>query len=101
MGAVARREIPYGFLWSLVPTAIRSREAAALEQQVEQGGILVIGRVFDRTAFKSLFSFATTLDELPRSEVPGIDKAKADAVRLTEAVAELLGNQASKVTEAA
>jgi len=33
-----------------------------------------------------MFSFQTTLDELPPSEVSGLEKAKADAIRLTDAI---------------
>jgi chromosome partitioning protein len=86
MAHASRRKIPYGFLWSSVPPAIRSREMVNLESQVEQAGIPVLGRIFQRTAFSSMFSFQTTLDELPPSEVSGLDKAKADAIRLTEAI---------------
>ena len=86
MAHAARRNIPYGFLWSNVPPAIRSREMVNLESQVEQAGIPVLGRIFQRTAFSSMFSFQTTLDELPPSEVSGLDKAKADAIRLTDAI---------------
>jgi chromosome partitioning protein len=86
MAHAARRPIPHGFLWSNVPPAIRSREMMNLESQVEQAGIPVIGRIFQRTAFSSMFSFQTTLDELPPSEVSGLEKAKADAIRLTDAI---------------
>jgi chromosome partitioning protein len=91
MAHAARRPIPHGFLWSNVPPAIRSREMVNLESQVDQAGVPVIGRIFQRTAFSSIFSFQTTLDELPPSEVSGLDKAKADAIRLTDAI-ELLTN---------
>jgi hypothetical protein len=57
-----------------------------LERQVADAGIPVIGRVFQRSAFAAIYSFATTLDELPPSEVAGIDKAKADVIRLTDAL---------------
>ena len=76
----------YGFLWSNVPPAIRSREMMNLEAQVAQAQIPVIARVFQRSAFAAMFSFATTLDQLPPSEVAGIDKAKSDAIRLTDAI---------------
>lgn len=82
----SRRTIPYGLLWSNVPPAIRSREMMNLESQVATAGIPVIGRVFQRSAFAAIYSFATTLDELPPSEVPGIDKAKADVIHLTDAL---------------
>jgi chromosome partitioning protein len=95
MAHAARRVIPYGLLWSNVPSAIRSREMMNLESQVSEAGVPVIGRVFHRAAFAALFSFATTLDELPPSEVSGIDKAKADVIRLTDALVSLMKGAAS------
>lgn len=86
MAHASRRAIPHGFLWSNVPPAIRSREMMNLEAQVAEAKIPVIARVFQRSAFASIFSFATTLDELPSSEVAGIEKAKGDAIRLTDAI---------------
>ena len=90
MASVAQREIPHALLWSRVPTAIRSREMDALEVQIGKGGIPVLGRIHERTAYKSLFSYATTLDHLPPAEVPGIEKAKAEAAALAKAVGELI-----------
>lgn len=86
MGHAARRTIPFGLLWSNVPPAIRSREMTNLENQVAEAGVPVISRVFQRSAFAAIYSFGTTLDELPPAEVPGIEKAKADVIRLTDAL---------------
>ncbi len=96
---MARRRIPHGLVWSRVPPAIRSREMDALAAQVGEGGIPVVGQVHDRTAYKSLFSFATTLDQLPAGEVPGIPKAQAEAAQLAEAVVDLI--RAAQPQEAA
>ena len=41
-----------------------------------------------------MFSFATTIDHLPPQEVAGIDKAKGDAIRLTDAIDAMLNPQA-------
>lgn len=101
MAAVARRTIPHGFLWSAVPPAIRSREMISLEAQVAEAGIPVIGRIAHRSAFASLYSFQTTLDELPAGEVSGIDKAKADAIKLTEALAAMMNPQTAATGVAA
>jgi chromosome partitioning protein len=90
MGHASRRQIPHGFLWSNVPPAIRSREMMNLEDQVAEARIPVLGRVHQRAAFAAMFSFATTLDQLRPSEVSGIDKAKGDAARLTDAIDEML-----------
>ena len=35
--------------------------------------------LFERDAFRALFSFAATLDQLDPSEVSGLDKARANA----------------------
>jgi len=91
MAHASRRVIPYGLLWTNVQPAIRSRETMNLENQVAEAKIHVLGRVFHRSAFTAIFSFATTLDELPPREVSGIDKAKGDVVRLTDALDLLMG----------
>ena len=62
---------------------------------------LLLRRIFQRTAFSSMFSFQTTLDELPPSEVSGLDKAKADAIRLTDAIERLMKPDANSTAEAA
>jgi chromosome partitioning protein len=98
MAHAARREIPYGLLWSNVPPAIRSRERANLENQIAEARVPVIGRIFQRSAFAAIYSFATTLDELPPSEVPGIEKAKADVIRLTDALDSLMAGAAADNT---
>ncbi len=101
MAGVARRAIPHALLWSRVPSAIRSREMDALEIQVGEGGIPVVGRLHERTAYKSLFSYATTLDHLPQADVPGVEKAKLEAARLAAAVGELLRVGGASAGEAA
>jgi chromosome partitioning protein len=98
MAHASGRAIPHGFLWSNVPPAIRSREMMNLESQIAEAGIPVIGRVFQRSAFAAIFSFATTLDELPPAEVAGIEKAKSDALRLTDSIAFLINPQAATPT---
>jgi chromosome partitioning protein len=81
---------PHGLLWSRVPAAIRSREIAALESQIAESDIFVIGRIVERTAYKSLFSYNTTLANLPKGEVPGLDKANAEAAELAAQVVALI-----------
>ncbi len=103
MAHASRRVIPYGLLWSNVPAAIRSREMMNVEKQISDAGVPVLGRVFQRSAFAAIYSFATTLDELPPTEVTGIDKAKADVIRLTDALDLLMKGAATTnaTTEAA
>lgn len=92
---MTKRSIPYALLWSRVPSAIRSREFKALAIQVEEGKIPVLGRVYERSAFKSMFSFGATLDQLDAKEVPGLDKAMAEALDLARSTIELVGLSAA------
>jgi chromosome partitioning protein len=97
MADASRRNIPHGFLWSNVPPAIRSREMMNLEAQVAEAKVPVISRISQRSAFAALFSFSTTLDHLPPSEVSGIEKAKSDAIRLTDAIDLMIGGRPEAV----
>jgi chromosome partitioning protein len=72
-----------------MPT-FRSRETTALEEQIRQAGIPILGQIMERTAYRSLFSFQTVLENLDRSEVPGVDKAIAESNRLGDAVLDML-----------
>lgn len=85
--------VPHGVLWTRVPT-FQSREFVALASQLAEAGVPVIGQLAERTAYKSLFSYCTTLDQLPPDEVPGTDKARAEGMVLADAVTQaILANQ--------
>lgn len=84
------RSVPHGLLWTRVSTGFQSREFAALAGQLAEAGVPVIGQLVERTAYKSLFSYCTTLDQLPRDEVPGTDKARAEGTALANAVADAI-----------
>ncbi|MET4666374.1 hypothetical protein [Sphingomonas sp. PvP056] len=49
----------------------------------------MIGRIVERTAYKSLSSYNTTLANLPKGEVPELDKANAEAAELAAQVVAL------------
>jgi chromosome partitioning protein len=75
-----RRTIPHAVLFTRVNAAIRSRGMATAEKQLAEHGIEVFDtRIIEREAFKAMFSFNTTLDNLNPAEVSGIDKAKTNA----------------------
>ena len=86
---IAQRPVNHALLWSRMPT-FRSRETTALEEQIRQAGIPILGQIMERTAYRSLFSFQTVLENLDRSEVPGVDKAIAESNRLGDAVLDML-----------
>ena len=91
VGRSTQRHIPHAVLFTLVQSAIRSRVMKDVEEQVAASGVPLLGELPFRSAFAALHSFSATLDTLPASEVSGIDKAKGDAIRLTDAIALLVG----------
>jgi chromosome partitioning protein len=53
---------------------------AAAESQLAEHGIEVFDtRIIEREAFKAIFSFNTTIDNLNPAQVSGMDKAKTNA----------------------
>lgn len=86
-----RRTIPYALLFVRVSPAIHSRGMKVAEQQVAEQGIGVFEtRLIEREAFKAIFSFNTTLDQLRESDVSGLDQARANAQALTAEVVQRL-----------
>lgn len=75
------RQIPHALVWSRVPS-VRSRDMAQLEAQVAEAGLSIIGSVFERTAYKAMFSYQTTLDRMDPKEVPALDKSAREAGQL-------------------
>jgi chromosome partitioning protein len=74
------RKIPHAVLFTRVNPAIRSRGMATAEKQLTGRGIdMFETRIIEREAFRAMFSFNTTLDNLNPKEVSGIDKAKTNA----------------------
>jgi chromosome partitioning protein len=75
-----RRRIPHAVLFTRVNAAIRSRGMAAAEGQLVEHGIDVLEtRIIEREAFKAIFSFNTTIDNLNPEQVSGTEKAKTNA----------------------
>lgn len=81
---------PFALLWSRVSFAFTSTEVAALEAQVASVDIPVVGRLHDRTGYKAIFSFNTTLDRLPPKEVRNIATAIDEADELAAAVTKMI-----------
>jgi chromosome partitioning protein len=75
-----RRRVPHAVLFTRVNAAIRSRGMAAAESQLVEHAIDVFEtRIIEREAFKAIFSFNTTIDNLNPEQVSGMEKAKTNA----------------------
>ncbi|WP_231736432.1 ParA family protein [Sphingobium sp. CCH11-B1] len=85
------RAVPYGVLLTRTSPIIRTRTMGHI-----QGGLLDAGvPVFDtqlneREAFRAVFSFRQTLDNLDPREVSNLDKAQANAEQFAAEVIERL-----------
>lgn len=88
---VSRRVVPYRVFFSRVPAAIRERTLINLETQFRDAEIpLLPVSVIDRAAYRALFSFGETLDELDPTQVSGLEQAKTNTTAFAQAVLDVL-----------
>lgn len=80
----------YGLVWNRVPPAIKSREMDNTAKAAVEAGAPVIFEVCERDAYRSMFSYSTTLTKLDKREVPGVAKALDESLRFAEAVAQAI-----------
>lgn len=73
-------KLPYSILLTRTPPAYQTRTMANLRKSLYEKQIPVFETVMtEREAFKAMFSFQQPLENLDPSEVPGIEKAVANA----------------------
>jgi len=76
----ARRAIPFGILLTMTSPALMPRTQRHLEARFAAQGVpLFSTRLAEREAFRALFSFGGTLDELDRKAVSNVDAAIGNA----------------------
>lgn len=72
--------LPYSILFTRTPPAYQTRTMASLRRSLAEKKIPVFETVMtEREAFKAMFSFQRTLEQLDPQEVPGIEKAVSNA----------------------
>jgi chromosome partitioning protein len=88
---MTKTEIPYAVLLTRTSSSIRTRGLAHIQNSLIGAGIPVLEtELNERDAFKAVFSFQQTLDELSAADVPNLDKAKLNVLEFaTEVVARL------------
>jgi chromosome partitioning protein len=88
------RAKPYAVLLTRTNSSIRTRGLAHIQQGLIGAGIPVLEtELNERDAFKAVFSFQETLDNLNAADVPNLDKAKAN---VEEFAREVLGKLAEE-----
>ena len=89
------KPMPYGVLLTRTSPTIRARGLAHIQKSLIEAGIPVLEtELNERDAFKAVFAFRQTLDQLDAREVPNLDKAKLNVWELAhEIIDRLKGKQ--------
>lgn len=97
----SRRKIIHAVLVTRSSPAIRPRTLSHIQQQLAEHGVRMFEtHMHEREAFRAMFSFGGSLESLEPAQVPGIDKAMANARALMVEVVGML-QEAKQKTEAA
>lgn len=77
---LASYSLPYSILLTRTPPAYQTRTMANLRRSLADKKIPVFDTVMtEREAYRAMFSFQQPLEQLSRSEVPGVEKAIINA----------------------
>jgi chromosome partitioning protein len=86
-----RKTIPYVVLLTRTSPMIRTRTQAHIQKGLIGAGIPVLEtELNERDAFRAIFSFNQTLDQLNPDEVPNVDKARVNVWEFVHEVVERL-----------
>ena len=86
-----RRPLPYRILFTRTSAAIRTRGLADIQKQMREDGIHTFEtHLHDREAFRAIFSYGGTLDDLDAAAVSNPAKARANALAYAQEVARVL-----------
>ncbi|WP_349618431.1 ParA family protein [Azotobacter salinestris] len=86
--------LPYSVLLTCTPPAYETRNTAALRRGLKERGIpLFATEMTEREAFRSMFFFKRPLEALDSAQVPGIEKAIANAEAFAAEVIERLSGK--------
>jgi len=86
--------VPYTVLLTRTSTSIRTRGLAHIQKGMIEAGIPVLEtELNERDAFKAVFSFQQTLDQLNPADVPNLDKAKLNVWELAYEILDRLKNE--------
>jgi chromosome partitioning protein len=95
-----KRKIPYAVLFNQGNPAIRTREATSIVGDFQKGGYPIFAtHIYDRTAYRSIFSFGSALHDLDPKDVPGLDAAKANAFEFVQEMVERLRQSGQTTVE--
>ena len=93
------RAVPYGVLLTRTSPIIRTRTMGHIQSGLVDAGVPMFAtQLHEREAFRAIFSYRQTLENLDPREVSNLDKAIANAEQFTVEVIERLRGQAPSPT---
>lgn len=95
------RAVPYGVLLTRTSPIIRTRTMGHIQSGLVDAGVpMFTTQLHEREAFRAIFSYRQTLENLDSRDVSNLDKAIANAEQFTvEVIERLRGQQADTVAE--
>jgi chromosome partitioning protein len=88
---MTRRAVPFGVLLTRTSPIIRTRTMGHIQGGLVDAGVPMFGvQLHEREAFRAIFSFRQTLENLDPKDVSNLDKAIANAEQFTVEVIERL-----------
>ena len=94
---IANRSIPFAVLFTRSNPAIQPKTQRHIEERFGELGVPVfVTRLYDREAFRAIFSFGGSLSSLGVKGVGNLSAAKANALEFTSEVVEHLRKSAAK-----
>ena len=85
------RAVPFGVLLTRTSPIIRTRTMGHIQSGLSDAGVPVLStQLHEREAFRAIFSFQKTLEDLDEKDVPNLDKAIVNAEQFAVEVIERL-----------
>ena len=96
------RAVPFGVLLTRTSTIIRTRTMGHIQGGLVDAGVpMFTAQLHEREAFRAIFSFRQTLENLDSKDVPNLDKAILNAEQFTVEVIERLRETRGAATDKA
>ncbi len=81
------RQIPYRIVYSRYPATVQTRSFKRIAEEIRKEELPTLpGGLVERAAFRDIFEFAATLDELSENTTSGLSRARDNAYELAQGV---------------
>lgn len=85
------KKIEKRVFWARVPAAYTTRSGREIGKQFIDAGIAFLNSaIVDREAYKGIFGYKKTLQQLTEAQVPSLQKAQSNAISFTKEVVDIL-----------